>query len=203
MLDVITASWDNGGMTELTQNVLGQRIRKLRGQANLTLAEFSRLSGVALATISRIETGKMTGTLESHMGMAKALGIPLPELYRDMQAETPLVVVRRGGGPAGDKFFYGKGAAYEMLTSKIFAKRMMPMLLVLAPGKATQAEESQPSVEKFLYVLKGTVEAHVGTEKHLLKAGDTLYCAASLSHHWRNPGKTEAQCICVISPPSL
>ena len=186
-----------------TRNALGTRLRTLRTEAKLTLAELSKLSGVALATLSRIETGRMTGTLESHMAIAKTLGIPLPDLYREVAAETPLVVVHRKTQTDGDRFVYGQGATFQMLTSKVFAKRMMPMLLTLAPGKGTQSEASQPGVEKFLYVLSGIVEAQVGADRQRLRAGEALYFAASLTHHWRNAGRTVAQCVCVTSPPAL
>jgi len=187
----------------LAKNTLGARIRSLRREGKLTLAELSKLSQVALATLSRIETGKMTGTLESHMAIAKVLGVPLPDLYRDVAAETPLVILHPRGQPNGDRFVYGKGAAFEMLTSKVFAKRMMPLLLTLAPGRSTQSEESQPGVEKFLYVLSGTIEAQVGADHHRLQAGDALYFAAALPHHWRNPARVAARCLCVTSPPAL
>lgn len=190
-------------MTKPTTSTLGTRIRALRKSAKLTLVELSKLSGVALATLSRIETGRMTGTLECHQAIAKAFGIPLPELYREMAAETPLVVLRRRAQANSDRFVYGKGAVMEMLTSKIFAKRMMPMLVTLAPGRGTESEASQPSVEKFLYVLSGAVHVQVGTESHRLKAGDALYFAGSLPHTWRNAGRGKAQCLCVTSPPAL
>lgn len=190
-------------MTLKPTNTFGARIRMLRRQANLTLAELSERAGVALATLSRVETGRMTGTLESHLAVAKALGIPLPDLYRDVAAETPLVVLRRAKDRNGDQFVYGKGATFQMLTSKVFGKRMMPILLALAPGKTTQPEESQPSVEKFLYVISGAIEARISTEHHRLAAGDSIYFAASLSHQWRNPGKTMARCLCITSPPAL
>ncbi len=184
-------------------NALGTRIRTLRTTAKLTLAELSKLSGVALATLSRIETGRMTGTLESHMAIAKALGVPLPDLYREVAAAMPLVAVHRKAQASGDRLVSGKGAALEMLTSKVFAKRMMPLRLTLAPGRSTQPEEALPGVEKFLYVLGGTIEAHIGTEVHALRAGDSVYFAGTLTHQWRNPGRAAAQGLCLTSPPAL
>ena len=37
-----------------------------------------------MATLSRIENGKMTGTLDSHTNIAAALEISLPVLYKDL-----------------------------------------------------------------------------------------------------------------------
>lgn len=169
----------------------------------MTLAQLSKDSGVALATLSRVETGKMTGTLESHMAVARALGIPLPELYREVAAETPLVLVHRPTNTTGDRFVYGQGATFELLTSKVFAKRMLPMTATVAPGRSTAVESSQPGVEKFLYVLSGTLEVMIGAESHRLSAGEAVYFAASLEHHWRNPGRGATRVLCVTSPPAL
>lgn len=63
---------------------LGDKIRKLRKQKKLTLGELSEASRVALATISRIESNVMTGTVESHYRIAMALELTLSELYQDV-----------------------------------------------------------------------------------------------------------------------
>ena len=60
---------------------LGQRIRTLRKEKGLTLVEISEKTGIAQATLSRIETGTMIGTVESHEKIAETLGIGLSELY--------------------------------------------------------------------------------------------------------------------------
>lgn len=46
---------------------IGRIIRRLRKERKITLLELSQKSGVAIATLSRIETGKMTGRLKSHL----------------------------------------------------------------------------------------------------------------------------------------
>lgn len=63
---------------------LGDRIHQLRKQKKLTLGELSESSRVALATISRIESNKMTGTVEAHYRIALALELTLSELYQDV-----------------------------------------------------------------------------------------------------------------------
>jgi transcriptional regulator with XRE-family HTH domain len=63
---------------------LGDKIRQLRKEKKLTLEELSEASRVALATISRIESNKMTGTVESHYMLATALNLTLSDLYKDV-----------------------------------------------------------------------------------------------------------------------
>jgi phosphoribosylamine-glycine ligase len=55
----------------------GEIIHGLRKEKKITLLELSEKSGVALATLSRIENGKMTGTLKSHMNICKTLEIDI------------------------------------------------------------------------------------------------------------------------------
>ena len=60
---------------------LGNRIREIRKQKKITLLELAKTTGVAQATLSRMETGLMVGTVKSHQKIAEALGISLAELY--------------------------------------------------------------------------------------------------------------------------
>lgn len=61
---------------------IGDTIRLLRKAKKMTLQELSNKSGVALASISRMETGRMSGTIESHNDIARVLGVTLSYLYR-------------------------------------------------------------------------------------------------------------------------
>jgi len=57
----------------------------------MTLRELSETSNVALASLSRIETGKMIGTIESHQSIASALGKNLSQLYSNTDIEENTV----------------------------------------------------------------------------------------------------------------
>ena len=50
---------------------IGNKIRELRKKKEITLIEFSKMTGVAQATLSRIETGDMPGTIECHHKILK------------------------------------------------------------------------------------------------------------------------------------
>ena len=80
---------------------VGQTIHRLRKERKMTLLELSRLSGVALATLSRIENGRMTCTLESHMHICRALEIALPDLYRDLEASSRKIEMRSKKAASG------------------------------------------------------------------------------------------------------
>lgn len=181
---------------------IGAIIHKIRKTRKMTLNELSKSSGVALATLSRMENGIMTGTLESHMSIAKALDVNLLDLYKDLPSVKKTTEVKTTKDRQ-DVFVHNARSSSEMLVSKAMEKKMMPVLIKIQKGGSTHKEETRSGVEKFMYVLDGVLEAIVGDEKYSLKKGDTLYFEASQSHYFNNLGKTEARFINVISPPVL
>lgn len=72
-------------LVTLIAKAVGTRLRAMRKARRLTMEELASASGVDTATISRIERGKMVGTLECHFRLAAALGISLAELYTRIQ----------------------------------------------------------------------------------------------------------------------
>lgn len=189
---------------ELGKSV-GARMRSIRKGQKMRLAELAKLSGVDIATISRIETGKMTGTLECHMALARGLGVKLSQLYAGIEdAQAKGAVAVQAPSARSEVYVHQAGkAATALLTSDVLKKKLMPVLVTIEPGGSTQKEEARVGTEKFLYVLEGELEANVGGQTYPLKRGSTLYFQASLAHSLRNPGTKPARCLVVTTPPAL
>ena len=182
--------------------LIGPKIRELRKACRMTLLELSEKSGVQLATLSRMENKKMVGTVESHMHIAKALGIELTELYADLKIpkEKPQVETPKS---LSDVFTHSDKSSCEILTKNIFNKKMMPMLLRIEPGGKSNTEQNDRGAEKFVFVLEGDIEVTVGEDKFKLQKYNTLYFDASLTHSFTNTGKQQARVICVTTPVEL
>ncbi len=178
---------------------IGKRLRELRKKQGLTLNELSKKSGVAVATISRIETDKMTGTVDSHMSIAKALDMTLPELYSEL--DRPITVQKEKDH--ADVFVRDDKTSSVILTKDVINKKMLPILIRLKRGGKTRTEELKRGTEKFLYVIEGVVEAVIGKEKSAIEKGSTLYFDASRPHYIKNVGTSEATCLYVATPSAL
>ena len=181
---------------------VGEIIHRIRKERKMTLLELSNKSGVALATLSRMENGKMTGTLESHMNICKALEVSLPDLYKDLIASSRKIEVQTKKART-DVFVHDKKATSEMLAPNVLNKKMMPTMIKMSKGGRTHTEETKPGIEKFIYILDGKIETDIGGEKYNLTKGDTLYFESSVAHHFKNTGTGEARLICVVTPPAL
>lgn len=59
---------------------IGQTIKKLRVDRKIKLIELAEKTGIQIATLSRIEHGKMIGSVVSHAKIAKALDLELSDL---------------------------------------------------------------------------------------------------------------------------
>ena len=183
---------------------LGARLRMLRTTEQVTLVELAEASGVDAATISRIETGKMSGTLESHIRLATALGVKITELYAGIEEARAKDAVTLQPSEHSEVYVHQAGkSSIAMLTTDILKKKLMPVLVTIQPGGTTNKEEAKVGTEKFLYVLEGTIEARIGEAAHQLKRGSSLYLDASIPHSLKNPGRSVAKCLSVVTPPVL
>ena len=182
---------------------IGKTILRMRKERQMTLSELSKRSGVALATLSRMENGRMTGTLKSHMRICDALEMNLPELYRDLSSSKRLLDVRTSQGRTIGVFVHDKKSSTEMLASRSINKKMMPILITISAGGSTPKEETKRGIDKFIYVLDGKVEAHIGDEHYSLARSDTLYFESSIPHHFKNASASESRLLCVTCPPAL
>lgn len=184
---------------------LGERLRMLRKGQGVTLVELSKTSGVDIATISRIETGRMTGTLECHVKLAAALGVKLTELYAGIEeARVKDAVSMQLPSQQQEVYVHETGkSSMAMLTADILKKKLMPVMVTIEPGGSTHKEEARVGTERFLYVLEGSIQAVVGSAAHDLKKGSSLYFDASIPHSLKNIGRSTAKCLSVITPPAL
>ena len=190
---------------EQTAKTVGARLRALRKSQKVRLLELAKASGVDAATISRIETGRMTGTLESHIRMATALGIKLTELYAGIEeARIKDAATVQSASQRREVYVHQAGkSSMAMLTAEVLKKKLMPILITIEPGGSTHKEEAKVGTEKFLYVLEGTLEAKIGEATHELHRGSSLYLDASIPHSLKNVGRHTAKCLSVVTPPVL
>ena len=182
--------------------LIGKKLKQLRKERKVSLRELSDRSGVQTATLSRMENLKMTGTLESHNQIARALGVSLVELYSDIHTDEKKVDKKTPQSP-GDVFIHSDKSSYEILTSKVLSKKMMPILLKIEPQGNTNVEQNQFGTEKFIFVLDGKIDVKIDSQGYSLLKHNTLYFDASLKHQFINIGKVTAHVVCVTTPVAL
>lgn len=181
---------------------LGQRIRELRKSKGITLVEMAKKTGVAQATLSRIETGTMTGTVESHEKIAEILGIGLAELYTGVDKRYEQVS-HLGSTQERPVTHHTNQFQVELLTQESSAKKITPLMITLQGESSIPFEKQERGVEKFFYLLEGEIKVLLDRDEYTLREGETLYFDASLPHQITNDGKSRARILAAVSPSKL
>ncbi|OGW97920.1 MAG: hypothetical protein A2Z81_00015 [Omnitrophica WOR_2 bacterium GWA2_45_18] len=144
----------------------------------------------------------MVGSLESHMAIAKALEVDITALYTNIIKKEDLLSLKTPKTMT-DLFVGSEKSSYEILTSKIFSKKMMPILLKIEPNGRTNNEHNRPGTEKFIYVLDGKIDIKIKEETFTLGKNNTLYFDASADHYIMNKGTAVAKVIVIATPVVL
>jgi transcriptional regulator with XRE-family HTH domain len=182
---------------------IGLRLRSLRKNREMSLEDLARRSGVALATLSRIENGKGSGTFRTHQKIADAMGVSLPELYRGLDKPEEVAVALPSEEEA-ETFTFDEKASAIFLVRGIRAKQMLPQLLVIQPGGKTALEQYREGTDRWLFGLEGSAQVQVGPKTYPVSEGGTLYFRGSLPHRLINSHHSKiAKVISVTSPVVL
>ena len=84
---------------------------------------------------------------------------------------------------------------YKGLAAEVKGRHMEPLLVRLI--ESDQKEISQHDGEEFIYVLQGTVVLELGSERHELSPGDSVYYS-SATPHWLTAKSDMATILAVL-----
>src|SRR5260221_13652047 len=91
-LDKFRCRISNRGMDhDPVLDAVGQRLRTLRQQHQLSLSALSTMTGISTSTLSRLESGGRKPTLELLLALARAYEVPLDDLVGAPPAGDPRV----------------------------------------------------------------------------------------------------------------
>ena len=108
---------------------IGQLIRHHRRARKMSLQDVSKLTGISISTISKLENNAMELSYTRMMAISEALGVNLTELVsgEDTAVLTPPVTARRSITRAGQGDFTEVDTyIYEYVNTDISKKRMVP-----------------------------------------------------------------------------
>lgn len=162
---------------------LGARIRAQRKKEGLTLAELSQRSGVAVSTLSKLENGQTTGSVETIFKIARAMKVLVDNIFPFSPAKLTngrLLVTRRDAGERLSIKHYD----YELHAAGLIEKRMAPLLMTIKARTPPPLDEwSTHPGEEFSLVISGRIEFH--TEHYApvqIDAGESVYFDSIMKH---------------------
>lgn len=180
--------------TEGEAETLGRRLKALRAELGITLAQLGRVVGLSASYLSQIERNKSKPSLSTLSSIAKTLGVELSYFF---QHSTPVwQVVRRDRGE--EVVNERAKVTFELLSSGRVGGKIESYKVTCWP--AMRNETDTHAGEEFVFILKGQLEIGVGEEVFTLKAGDSIHYQGSQPHAWRNESGKECMLIWALSP---
>jgi len=179
-----------------SQQLPGQRFRRLRARRGLSLAAVARATGVSVGFLSALERGQMKSSISTLRRIARFYKTNIMSLF-----ETNGEAQRLVRPPERKVLETSPGIRMELLAWGNTA--MEPHLFRIKPGGGS-GESYAHEGEEFLHVLRGEFEIWLSKSEHYrLKAGDSLYFESSTPHRWKNPGRAETLVLWINTPPTF
>jgi transcriptional regulator with XRE-family HTH domain len=146
-----------------TLDAVGPRLKRLRLQRDVTLADLAEETGISTSTLSRLEAGLRRPTLEQLLPLARAYGVTLDELVDAPPTGDPRINLRPI--PCGD------GSVILPLTRRPGGIQAYKFVL---PAGRDDAEPDLRTHEGYdwVYVLNGTLRLVLGEHDLTLRPGE-------------------------------
>jgi transcriptional regulator with XRE-family HTH domain len=176
------ASRARSGNSEYAASI-GRVARRIRDELGLTLASVAQQAQISPGMLSRLETGRVSPSLETIVALAEVLGVRPALLLQDVGSpedeaqHTPagqgLEVVRRG---TRHKHIY------QLLAAPRGPHKQFEPFFVTLTDKSEVFPGFQHSGTEFLYILSGEMRYRHGKESYLLRQGDALTFRGDIAH---------------------
>ena len=178
--------------------MIGDRIRALREQCNMTLNELAQTIGLSASAVSQIERGIVEPSLRTLRALASALDTPIFSFF--LESPSHDILVRKGRRLAFSP--PDRKARYELVTPD-FNRRLEMMLMYLNPGTCSSDEPLPHTGDECLVVLQGEAQVLAAGQRYTLYEGDSLYLAEGTPHKVTNASDDQLVCAIGVTPPSF
>ena len=175
---------------------IGEKLRRLRIQRNLTQEEMADRCGLSKGFISQVERDLASPSIATLTDLLECLGSSLKEFFSDDSAEKVVY--------APQDMFEKEEEDKKITWLVPDAQRnsMEPILLELQPG--ARSNELPPlESEEFGYVLHGQVNLVAGKRTYRVRKGFSFCLHPNTTHYLENTGAHPAVILWISTPPSF
>ncbi|MFK4693703.1 helix-turn-helix domain-containing protein [Streptomyces pristinaespiralis] len=151
---------------------VGPRLRALRRDRGITLADLAATTGVSESTLSRLESGQRRPSLELLLPLARIYDVPLDDLVGAPRTGDPrihLKPIRRFG------------MTFVPLSRRPGGVHAFKMIIPAQPGPLEPTLQTHEGFE-WLYVLNGRLRLVLGERDLTLPPGEAAEFDTSLPH---------------------
>ena len=178
---------------------IGDKIKQLRIQTNLTQEELANRAELSKGFISQVERDLNSPSVSTLVDILECLGTNLKDFFNEDVVEKVVF--------GEDDFFVQEneelGHIINWIIPNAQKNQMEPILIVLDRAGRSNVHNAHDG-EVFGYVLGGEISLCIGSRSLKAKKGESFYYKANASHYVQNLSKKEcATVIWVSTPPNF
>lgn len=158
---------------------IGERIKSLRNERNMTLVELSQKTNLSPSYLSQLERDKTTPSISSLVEIANALGVNVRYFFEEEKSAELAFVTRKSLAPFQDIDY---STSQELSLTPVDEISRLRVWQYNLPKGASLTVDALEEGENFCIVLSGQVVLEIGDEKIALDEGDSAAFAATQSH---------------------
>lgn len=180
---------------------IGDKVKRLRKENNLSIQKLAKRAGVSAAGIYKIESNEMIPTITTLMKIANALDKKVSFFVDEGEALSDVEYIHsneRMKFPAS-----GFKIVYETIAARLQDCMIQAGIFRIKPGGSSGDEPMAHRGEELALCLSGQIEFTIRGTSYVLDAGDSIHFKCSIPHSFRNMGSEEALFLSVVSPPPL
>lgn len=185
---------------ETTVASVGARLQEARTRRGWSVHDLAGQADVSAGMISQIERGLANPSFNVLSKISSALGLQLGVFFEERPGLAQDIVVHPG--QRRKLRFPDPNFLYELLTPDL--NQALEMVWVeSAPGSSTEDSPFAHQGEECGLLLQGTLEVHLGDQRFVLHAGDSITFNSTIPHWYYNPGPERVLSVWAITPPSF
>ena len=180
-------------------NDISARLKNIRTKMELSQRQLAKISGVANATISQIESATLNPTVSLLKKILDGIPISLSDFFAD-----PFDFSEQIFYTAEELVEIGDGAiSFRQVGSHLHNKAIQLLKESYQPGSHTGKHPLIHQGEECGIILTVSLEVTVDGQTKKLKAGDAYYFKSNQPHRFRNTGRDPCELITACTPPSF
>lgn len=180
----------------MDEMMIGKKIRQLRMIRKISIQKLAEDTGMSYSYLSGLENDKHSISLVNLQRLARYFEIDLIH-FLEKSEKKPL----RFKNDEQDSFVTDDGIRFKIVTNSDI-KNLQATFISLPPNAPSENNvHKHHRGDEFIYVLQGTVEVMVESEKMILKKGEGVIFPAEHEHVIATQSKP-AQILLISSPPN-
>ncbi len=180
-------------MTEKILLPIGDIIKEIRKDKQMTLKILSEESGVSKAMLSQIESAKVNPTISTVWKIANGLKVDINELTKVVSVKTRnFTLTKKNEIIIADPLEGEEGIQIKDLTSMDMVENIEIFLMTFEKGSKLLSEPHFTGTEECLTLLDGTITVTAGDNVIKMDKGDFLTYHSDIEHSIENTGENKA-----------